>query len=128
MEFPIGEAIIIGSTLFSTMGVVIKVMSVKENKSVRAENGNNGLGHNGIVVLKSLDELLETKLGRLVTEGICKARHTGLERHVSDMNDNLKDQLVKVENSQIRIFEKLEQLLKCQNAMKGEVRKHNANV
>ena len=117
MAIPIGESIVIGSSLFATMGVIIKVISVRAEayimKSQQALDGLNGKLPPGIS-RKSLDQILDVKLKKVVTDPVCLARHQGLERHVSDIFNSLSKQMDDVKGTQERIFDKLDEIKKCQ--------------
>ena len=122
MAIPIGESIVIGSSLFATMGVIIKVISVRAEayvmKSQQVLDGINGKLPPGIS-RKSLDQILDVKLKKVVTDPVCLARHQGLERHVSDIFNSLSKQMDDVKGTQERIFDKLDEIKRCQiNALK----------
>lgn len=112
MPIPIGESIVIGSGLFATMGVIIKAMTVKANKNGKESNGNNGITPG--VSRKSLDQILDAKFRKLVTDPVCLARHQGLERHVTDIFQSMSKQLDGVMAAQDKIFDKLDEIKKCQ--------------
>jgi hypothetical protein len=102
---PMGEAIIAGSALFATMGVIIKYISYKQ------DNPTNG---HIAVSRRTLDEVLDRKMVAIVTDKICLSRHEGLERHVSDLFDNVGNQMTRLEANQEKVFEKLDEIKKCQ--------------
>ncbi len=112
MPIPIGESIVIGSGLFATMGVIIKAMTVKAHKNGKELNGNNIFPPG--VSRKSLDQILDAKFRKLVTDPVCLARHQGLERHVTDLFSSVSKQLDGVTAAQDKIFDKLDEIKKCQ--------------
>lgn len=118
MAIPIGESIVIGSTLFATMGVIIKLISVRAEattmKQLRNDNGANAQDNQPGVTRKSLDQILDAKLKKIVTDPVCLARHQGLERHVTDVFAHLTKQIEDVKGAQDKIFDKLDEIKKCQ--------------
>jgi hypothetical protein len=115
MAIPIGESIVIGSGLFATMGVIIKAMTVKAHKNGKNSNGKDA--QNGVppgVSHKTLDQILDNKLRKLVTDPVCLARYQGLERHVTDIFESVGKQLDTFAATQEKIFDKLDEIKKCQ--------------
>lgn len=117
MTIPIGDSIIAGSALFATMGVIIKVITVKaETARLAALTGNqNKNGPNVVGVSRdALDQILDKKLNKIVTDPVCLARHHSLERHVTDIYTGLAHQIQDVKKSQDKIFDKLDEIKRCQ--------------
>lgn len=85
----LGDAIVIGSTIFGTMGVVIKLISVKAGDKL---NGN-GLSYT------TFNKVLDTKLDKLVSEKTCRAQHFAMNR-----------MLIELKETNRRIFDRLEKL------------------
>ncbi|MCG7851921.1 MAG: hypothetical protein MIO92_05310 [Methanosarcinaceae archaeon] len=122
MGISIGDAIIAGSALFATMGIIIKLLSIRES-TIRADIYNSehtahpvttGGSH---ITRKDLDLIFterNAKFLNLVTDPVCLARHTSLERHVTDIFTGLAKQIEDVKGSQGKIFDKLDEVRKFQ--------------
>ena len=116
MAIPIGESIVIGSALFATMGVIIKCIAVRADSIMhsRKDNSGNNAKVGPGVTRKSLDQILDAKFKILVTDPVCLARHEGLERHVTDVFTHLTKMMDDMKVAQDKIFDKLDEIKKCQ--------------
>jgi len=91
----LGNAIIIGSGLFATAAIIIKWISVKNTVTP------GGIGGNGLVSRNTMDHTLDRRLIGVVDIQACNARHDSLEKQIS-----------KIDKTQDKILERVEDLRK----------------
>lgn len=122
MSISIGESILAGSAIFATMGVIIKLLAVRQS-TVKSNiyNAQNAPFPEGTgapsVSRKDLDSILNernAKFINLVTDPVCLARSQSIERHVTDIFNGLTKQMDEVKTIQGKIFNKLDEIKECQ--------------